>query len=184
MTMLAGFSEVLGRGGKIVRRQTTFWDLQTSDGSTIRVHFDGKVEFGFVAQGFPGVEVTSSHPLLTEYKSPSDSLYIASSVVNPAEVLSELRSATATHFDGWRLFERYLNDHVSAEDLLREGYGLLLRGPREFVTDAASICSRFGIKVSVLTGARAPAHLSALILGQNFVIARAFRLEPIARGGT
>jgi hypothetical protein len=179
--MLADLPQELCRGGQIVRRQTTFWDVRATDESMIRVHFDRKAEFGFVAQTFEGAELTSSHPLLTEYKSPSDNLYVGSPVANPEGILAELRSAAATHFASWRSLARYLNDQHSAERVLRDGYGLLLCGPREFVSDAAAICSRYGIKVSVLAGGRAPVLLSALILGRNFVIAHAFRFEPIAR---
>ena len=175
------FPQELYRGGEIIRRQTTFWDIQTIDEATIRVHFDGKVEFSFGESGFPDVELASSHPLLTEYKSPKDSLYVASSVANPEEVLSDLRSAAVTYFSSWRPLARYLNDQISAERLLRDGYGLLMRGPREFIADAAAICCRYGIQVSVLPGGRTQTLLSALILGQNFVIARAFRFEPMAR---
>jgi hypothetical protein len=177
--MLAAFPPALSRGGQIVRRQTTFWDVQTVHGSMVRVHFERKVEFEFVAPTFEHAEVTSRHPLLIEYEHPSDDLYVAAPVADPEEVLATLRSITAIHFARWGSLKRYLNDQVSAERVLRGGYGLLLRGPRGFVRDAAIACDRLGMQSTVLQGA-APdrsEQLRALLLGSSFVIAHAFRFS-------
>jgi hypothetical protein len=174
--MPAELPSALARGGRIGRRQTTYWDVSTLDGPRIRVHFDGKAEFAFVDSNFEGAELASRHPLLTEYEHPSDDLYVSSPVHEPEGVLAALRAVAAKHFARWRPLERYLNATV-AEQVLHGGYGLLIRGPREFVSDAAATCLEQGVKFSVTTGpdGRSGGQFQALVLGRNFVIARSFR---------
>ena len=165
---------------EVVVRQTTYWDLAVCpEGSRCRVHFLGKVEFEFVGSLADRITVCSNHPLLIEHEEPEDSLYISTSTREPEAVLEGLRELCEQHFGGWRPLVHYLNDLAPAGDLLRAGYGLLLRGPRRFVAAAAGQLADHRINAQIHHGTARGTTLQVLELGRSYVVAEEFEFEPM-----
>ena len=182
--MTLAILEALRQGGTIVRRQTTFWDLESRALDVFRAHIVGQVEFRFVEPAFEVAELVGDHPVLVDYREATDSLFISTPAQDPDAVLSELAALATGHFSGWRPLASYLNPDYPARKLLAEGSGMLLRGPRSFVVAATKLLANRGIRVDEPPRGQAPpGHTEALILGRNFVIARTFTFEPApARG--
>jgi hypothetical protein len=166
---------------EIRNRQTTYWDLVVRPGgSRCRVHFVNKVEFEFAGSIANRIAVRSSHPLLIEYEEPEDSLYISSPTPEPAHVLNPLHELCTRHFGGWRSLARYLNQLVAAPDLLSTGYGLLLPGPRGFISAAAELLLERGVKTQIQShhGHVTQGTFQVLELGRSYVVAARFEFEP------
>jgi len=175
-------------GGTIVRRQTTYWEVRSSRGALWRVHFRGKVEARFVQPEFEGMELTDRHPLLSEYAEPWVDVYFSrnspGSDIRPssargegAEVLpvAALRARIAMESEGWRTLDEYLNP---AADPSR-GHGLLMRAPGPIAKIAAEEMQSAGYSVSTFEGRAAQEIPKALILGQNAILAKAFRFDAL-----
>ena len=166
---------------EILKRQTTYWDLEVHPGgSRCRVHFLDKAEFEFADSAADRVTVCSTHPLLIEYEEPEDSLYISTSTPEPVSALNALRELCDQRFRGWRPLDHYLNDLVPAEGILSDGYGLLLRGPRTFVSAAAALFADLGVSAQIHHGTAPRRALQVLELGRSYVVAEHFQFEPIA----
>ena len=98
-------------------------------------------------------------------------------VVSPAN----LAEAFALRADGgWRPLAHYLNDLVPAQALLSDGYGLLLRGPRSFISAAAPLLADRGVKAQIFEGTGSRGTFQVLELGRSYVVAEHFEFEPIA----
>lgn len=166
-------------GGTIERRQTSFWDLRSSDGSLHRAHFHSKLETRFDRPTFAQAALVDSHVLLFDHQEPVEALYISSPSSTPDAILDRLRHVVATHFHGWRTLDRYLNPDVDAADLLRGGYGMLMRGPASLADRARALLEEFGVRVDA-SEPRAPPRDApiALILGASFVVAHRFQFAP------
>jgi hypothetical protein len=62
--------------------------------------------------------------------------------------------------------------------VLKAGFGLLLKGPRNFIWAAAELLAARGLGVQVLAGAKPHGTFKVLQVGRNFVVAEDFEFEP------
>ncbi len=162
-------------------RQTTYRDVSTQNAAArYRIHFINKVEFEFVTSPADKITIANDHPLLIEYLEPEDALYISSKPDDPESSIDELSRVADSYFLGWRPLSRYLNEHVSAAEILTSGYGLLLRGPRGFVEAAESVLAAHGVQRQLHKGSGFRGRFRVLELGRNFVVAERFEFERIA----
>jgi|CXWL01.1.fsa_nt_gi hypothetical protein len=173
-TMASIVPLVLQRGGAIVHRQTTYWELRSTDGSFWRLHFKSKTETRFVESQFSKMEIVDVHPILDQYQEPWGELFFSGASINPTEMIGMLaeRVKTATH--GWRTIEEYLNKGV---DLRKDDDGLLMRAPASIVNIANVVLSERGISTSVLNRSGHQTRLHAVIMDKNLVVAEGFRFE-------
>lgn len=172
--------------GRIVRRQTTYWDFAPRSGPGWRVHFTGACERLFADAEYSTLAVHDQHPLLVEYESPWGSLYVAR--VPPqlderalADVLREVDEGVRAGSRGWRSLSAYLNDYAKPRGgVLALGFGLLLRAPLEIVEVARLACSARGIESSVIAGARGESSVRALVTDRRTaIVATAFRFQQL-----
>lgn len=166
---------VLQRGGTIVHRRTTYWELRSTEESFWRLHFKSKAETRFVESQFSKMQIVDAHPILNQYQESWKELFFsgASSKYSAAimEVLAE-RVAATTH--GWRTIEEYLNKGV---DLRKDDDGLLMQAPASIVNIAIVVLSERGISTSVLNRSNRQTRLHAVIMDKNLVVAEGFRFE-------
>ena len=161
-------------GGAIIHRQTTYWELRSTEGSFWRLHFKSKAETRFVESQFSKIQIVDAHPILDQYQEPWKELFFSGASSNHSAALMGVlaeRVAVATH--GWRTLEEYQNKGVD----LREGDGLLMRAPASIVTIATDVLREMGISTSILNTSNHHTRHHAVIMDKNLVVARGFRFE-------
>jgi hypothetical protein len=164
--------------GVIVRRQTTYWDIQTAAGQGHRLHFRDRYEKGFVEASYPSVELLDQHPLLARHTSAEDgSVFVSGRAAAPSALVAELERALRDRSAGWRGLADHDASRVSAGRVLTAGYGLLLRGPLASCDLAVATLARAGVDASTVASRSRPADVRVLLLGRSFVIAGGFRHE-------
>lgn len=165
--------------GQIARRQTTYWDLQTAAGSLVRVHFTHKKEMRFACAEYGGVDLADEHPLLNGYRQRWASVFVTNAKLCAAEFTAELATRIDQATDGWRTAPEYLG--LGGNGVMLVGYGLLLRAPEPLAIIAGAVAQEFGAVPSLVldhaprTSGRNPERVRALVMGNNYVIAEAFR---------
>lgn len=175
----------LAGGGRIVRRQTTYWDLAPHTGGRFRVHFKDKTELAFAGADYETVELAAKHPLLLDYEDPWRDAFVAGTPINPRELTDRLDQQLRALTEGWRELADYATPEW-AIGRLTEGHGLLMRAPLRVGLLAREVFSQAGVRVSLLGQAPAQTGMRALIMGRSFVIAREFGFVglPVVNGGS
>lgn len=163
--------------GTILRRQTTYWDVQPRDGERCRIHFRDKQEHRFVESDYARAELHSTHPLLWSYTQEVPALYIAGDAADRGGLASELEQAIRSATSGWRGLADYRAVGPATGDLLSGGYGLLMHAPTTICAAVTPLLQRAGLRPSALGGRGGPKSPAVLTLGRNFVIARAFAFD-------
>lgn len=176
-----GPADAFAEGGRILRRQATFWELEaTSDGSRWRAHFERRSERRFVRSELRSVQELEEHPLLRHYTEPWCALYVSSTCAHPNELIGLLAECADRWSDGWRSIDRYLNPTVPASKLLSEGFGELATGPRPLLESLSRLLEDAGCAPSLLRQATsARRRLRVLLLDESYVIARQFAWERL-----
>ncbi|MBX7245593.1 MAG: hypothetical protein K1X53_08835 [Candidatus Sumerlaeaceae bacterium] len=162
---------------EIARRQTTYWDLRDDRGIT-RIHFVGKLEVGFTDPQALSWSIEQDHPVLLDYQFPWDGIYPASPASDVGQVFDDLTHAIEAKLDGWRRAKHYMNPS-RARRVLREGCGLLVTGPPLVVEACREVLTSNGIRSSCVPSKDRRWPAQALIVGQNFVVAKSFRVEEL-----
>jgi len=168
----------LAGAGRVTRRQTTFWDLQTQSAGLVRVHFSHKEEMAFASAEYDRLELADEHPLLAAYRQPWASVFVTEAKRCGAGLLPELAARIRLASGGWRTAEEYLK--LGGRGVLHEGHGLLLRAPEPIAAMVAAALQSAGAVPSVVLdpAGRLRRPVRALVLGKSFVIAEAFRFAP------
>lgn len=166
--------------GRIARRQTTYWELQTQSTGLARVHFSNKRETRFVSVEYDRVALTDEHPLLAAYWQQWASVFVSDAKRCGARFLADLAGRVGLASGGWRSADEYLA--LGGNGVLREGYGLLMRAPESIAAVAAAALESAGAVPSVVLEhvPKSFRPLRALVLGRNFVIAEDFRFVRLA----
>lgn len=164
---------VAGRG-RIGRRQTTYWDLHADEGGVARAHFSGKQEARFVAAEYDRVILAGAHPLLLDYEQPWRGLFVTNARGCGPLLVHEIEIAVRVATHGWRRASEYLG---AVAAVLSHGNGLLLRAPATIASRVAEVVRNHGATTSLLDDCPARAGYRALLMGPNFIVARAFRFE-------
>jgi hypothetical protein len=165
----------------ISTRQTTFWDFIDREGRA-RVHFKDKSESHFVQPEVPSFQILDEHPLLLNYLAPWQGVFVSQPAPDSALVVEELTRAINSITSGWRPASAYLNAGY-AHAVMEEGAGLLLRAPLPIVEAAKVILDRSSVRFSTLPFQGPDATRRVLVAGENWVVAKAFRVERLPPGG-
>lgn len=166
--------------GRVVRRQTTFWDADLQSGMRrVRIHFRGKAEVWSPEDEFEVIRIVTAHPLLEDYGTVHSQLYIATALDQPDELIRTMQAHVQHRSRGWRSAAHYFNEFVGPEPVLRGGHGLLLEGPHALVEELEKIVASFGIRTNTLSSERRTRELQALLLAPSFVVADEFLLEEL-----
>jgi hypothetical protein len=160
---------------RIVRRQTTYWDL-AGDGRSLRVHFLDKQEYCFVQAEVPSFEITDDHPLLIPHKDPWQSVYISASLQQPEAFHHSLLAVLNAELSPWRRAETYFNRQADPISILRDGYGLLFEGPSPLAEILSSWLTEYHVASKSFTSLKSRGPMRAFVAGRNYVIAREFRV--------
>jgi len=162
--------------GHVVRRQTTYWELQLATGSVVRVHFTSKQETRFDSASYEQIALFDSHPLLIDYEQHWSSLFVSQAQHCGSRLLDELAAGVDRATNGWRGADEYLSLGGNTATVLREGDGLLLRAPETIGLMAAEIVRHLGATPSLVPdhAALACRRFRVLVIGRDFVVARAF----------
>jgi hypothetical protein len=167
--------EALRGPGSIVERRTTYWELRADSGAGVRVHFSDKQEHRLRAPVYPDLQLCARHPVLIDYEEPWAEVYVSGAERCDPALGDELAAYVDRSTGGWRHARAYLAG--PATQLLAAGSGLLLRAPESIAVGALDLARKHGATASILEERAARAGYRALVLGQSFIIARAFRFE-------
>jgi len=164
------------RKGRIVRRQTTFWEVDSGN-KTWRIKFKGTQEVRFAAPSFAGATISTDHPILGSFVEGQQRLFVSSEAGAVSETVGLLEEAISVQTGGWRSLAEFANPDVLPADILRSGRGMLLEGPCSVVDAAKVILRNAGVRHESLESGRPRLDARALILGKNFVVAEHFEFE-------
>jgi hypothetical protein len=165
--------------GRIVRRQTTFWELHAGAASLVRVHFSRKLETRFTNAEYDRVAIADEHHLLEPYRQQWASVFVTDAKRCGAAFSKDLAGRVHRATDGWRTAEEYRA--LGGSGVVAGGYGLLMRAPEPIAVIAADLLQAYGAVPSVVLepapseSLRRPGPLRALLLGRSFVVAEGFR---------
>lgn len=172
---LAAMPNNLKCPGQVIRRQTTYWTVETAMGGRWRIHFLDKVEFGFTLSPYSNITVSDNHPLLAQYTEPWFELYFLGTPNRPDVVTSAVAAAVVGATKDWRRFEEYVNPAAP----LSSGYGSLMRAPQTVIRAVEEVLANSGVKTKTIDCARQTHPYRVLLLDRSFVIAEDFRFEPL-----
>lgn len=161
--------------GQVLKRQTTYWTVETEAGEHWRIHFLEKVEFSFVASSYSAPNLTDSHPLLTHYSEPWLEPYFLGTPKQPDALTSVAAAAVAKATGGWRCYEDYANPAAP----LSGSYGLLMKAPQTVVDVVRAELAKSGVSESTIASARPVHAYRVLLFDKSFVIAEGFRFARL-----
>jgi hypothetical protein len=159
--------------GRITKRQTTYWTLESERGGQWRVHFAHKAETHFDSIAYGSIELTRSHPLLTHYSEPWVNLYFRGKPKNADALGAAISIAVSRVSNGWRSSQTYRNSMAP----LAGGYGLLMRAPRNVIAAARAELEQASVSYSLVGEVSTARGYAVLLLGQSFIVAESFRFE-------
>lgn len=163
--------------GQVIRRQTTYWTVETGMGERWRLHFLEKAESSFTTSSYSCPQLLDTHPLLAQYVEPWLQLYFLGAPKEPDMTTSVVAAAISEVTGGWRKFEDYANPHAP----LSSGYGSLMRAPQTVIRAVEIVLARHGVKTNTIKSF-GPGHpyplYRVLLLDTSYVIAEGFRFEP------
>jgi len=162
--------------GRIVQRQTTYWEVRGDSGTTYRIHFKGKAETGFAGAEYPRVELTPSHPLLVHHAEPRRTLYFTGRPRDPLALATTLDRLIQDVSQGWRNLAFYAGDGR----VLSSGFGNLMDAPLSLCAALAPVIEGAGLPVSIIGNLAGRPEHHVLLLGRSYVVARSFAFEPRA----
>ncbi len=168
---------LIGSGGRITRRQTTYWDLLVGDGCGLRVHFREKEEFGFTEEAFERIEILETHPLLFDYLEPVYDLYFSGKPGSADTVARGLDAAIRRRTGNWAGVDRYGGGACS--ERLAGGYGLLMRAPKSICEVAREYLIGHDIQTTTPGIGPVAGRRKILVIGANYVVAAHFRFEGL-----
>lgn len=166
--------------GRIGRRQTTYWEIHPTNGVATRIHFSGKKEMRFVEPDYAAVAVTEAHPVLVQYQESWVSLFVKGVPRSVSKLLEAVAARVASVTAGWRHANEYLAHGGPTTDVLKAGNGRMMEGPESIVHAVADELPQHGVTPSIIKGWTPKGPMQALLLGKNFVVAKAFRFEQLA----
>jgi hypothetical protein len=174
----------------ITRAQSTYLEAAVSSRS-FRIDYRGKVEFLLKPGAQGALTQATDHPLLWDYNSPCDTVYLSSPAPDPMQLVGQLQGAVAMATQGWRSLDRYLflrnktNTLALLAHNLASGSGLLVQSaPAPVVEAVLAACQQYGVTTYIYT--RAPVYsmpavppVSVLFIGACYVIAREFKVQEL-----
>jgi hypothetical protein len=186
MLDLTNFLQLFASGtaqGCLVKRQTTYWDIQVSIGPTItlwRVTFPMGAERRVPKGCFSSALLYDQHPLLHNYQEPWGQVYTSGSHPKPDELIDQIAQLIDRETLGYRSASLYLNSVARA--VLADGHGLLLNAPISLVSLIIPFLQSEGLNPYLLPPALTPkrevtvqntiqATIQALLLGNGYIIA-------------
>ena len=134
-----------------------------------------RVSVGAGAAG--GVEWTEDHRVLLEHRGAQGALYFSSAPARPEEVFYTAHAILTAEFAGWRGPAHFLN---GTPDVFRRhlegGIGLLARGPVVVLEKLAADLQPL-LNVNVVHSHQAKPDRKALVVGTNWVVCKAVRVQ-------
>lgn len=109
------------------------------------------------------VSWTHEHSILADYVSPQSELYFSS---QPTDILSVMEIMNEVHRKFYGLWKRYDFPSIS---LLRGGYGLLARGPKELMSLYAEKLKGL-LELSLVDAYSPKLEVGILFLGEGYVV--------------
>jgi hypothetical protein len=170
--------DCLREGGQVVRRQTTYWDLQGPEGQLVRAHFTGMVEHRFTCQAFDAAGLWMRHEVLACHHQDSARVFASGMKEVHAAVQNELAKYLQEDPGVLRLRSEYVTERTLAQ--VADGFGCIFEGPASIAQEFAARLVLAGAVASVLIYPRPARGYQALVLGRSFVVAESFRFRMLS----
>lgn len=164
----------------IIERQSTFLKLSLASGKTYKVGYVNKKEFFIEELEVTGCAIFEKHPLLIEYQDSLSDLYISSQTDEPDNFIKDLVKLNNDFFCGWRGMQLYFNNQYGYKNVVKDGLGLLYKGPSIFIKELSDLLDKYQIKYKVQNyNVNKDYKYKVLLLGNSFVIAEEFTFELV-----
>lgn len=164
----------------ILERQSTFVRFVTRESIEFKVNYIEKLEYLMKDLEFVGISVTEEHPILNHYQQNRVDIYLSSKLEEPREIVEVFEAMVKSEYKGWRGVKECFNSKCSLKSLLEGGYGMLYSGPEVLAEKVERILQINDIKYkSVPHKAQDTPEVRALLMGNNLVVAKGFRVEQV-----
>tara|TARA_R110002096_G_scaffold44524_1_gene119675 strand:- start:45102 stop:46316 length:1215 start_codon:yes stop_codon:yes gene_type:complete len=169
--------------GRILHRQTTYWELESNLGIRCRVHFHGKCEFSFASAEYEEVLVLDTHALLLDHTQSSQTIMISGRPENSEALVGRLDQEIRSQTNGWRALSAYAI--MDSAELLEGGHGVLLTAPEDVCAALMPLLQKAGANPYYSPGQQTQraGTQRLLLLGRSYVVAEAFSFELLASSG-
>lgn len=164
-----------GSAGRIARRQTTYWEVETEQGELWRIHFRGKLEARFHQSEFSCPQLLTSHPLLSNHIEPWCDVYFNGRPTNAVLLEAAIVQVVDHVTDGWRQAREYRNQQASFDGR----YGLAMRAPVAIALAVEVAMIQASLSTSIIESQASPKCPVLLLLGRSYVVAEELRFERI-----
>jgi hypothetical protein len=164
--------------------QATYVELATS-GGMYRVDFIAKAEFR-LRKGTEGpLAHFVAHPLLYDHNEPKLTLRLGSKPTDPEALIEALEQCVTQWTHGWRTWRSYtFQQRAVPRSSIRKGQGTLLQSvPLSLAREVLTICHQQGVALHYFEPEKdlppVERSFSVLFIGNNYVVARDFRVQPL-----
>jgi hypothetical protein len=130
-------------------------------------------DFRFVEPESNQYSLLADHPLMWQYTDTTAELYFSSPASDVEKVNFELFQLHHSLFGDYLPFE-------SVSQLLKTGYGLLLKGPKSFLNECSACLNRNGVKNSIVEyplSEKKSIEPLIFLVGDNYFIADNFNFQ-------
>ena len=176
MSNLSNLEELIGKEVQIHHSQTTYLVLKTA-GQLYRFDLIGKKEF-FLKRGTVDLlALTQTHPLLLNYNEVSVETFINSRPNNFEGFVADFETSITEILKGCRNWESYILQKDTFLGNIKRGSGKLLQAPESVTQSVIAVCRKYDVRTKTFRSRHIPALNTLLSIGNNYVIAEAFRLR-------
>ncbi|MBS1571205.1 MAG: hypothetical protein JST62_02260 [Bacteroidetes bacterium] len=170
---------------QVVNYQATYLTLKY-DTEILRFDFIDKKEFNLSKDKIGQLDFYETHPLLIDYNEEELTTFINTKPNDLDSFVKDFELAIDSITQGWRSWTKYVtNDSnftvVNFFNNVKNGTGILLKAPFSITMEVNRICEKYGVMTKTLGGERKLDDFKLLLVDDNYVIAREFRLHDQAK---
>lgn len=165
--------------GRIVRRESTHWDVRALTGAGYRIHFRDRANLWFRGPEYPTIQVVDRHPVLNPQGDPTSSLYFNGTSLNPRDLAERVDRAIRDSSEPTRSLSDYNSSVEAASKQLAARHGMLLSAPEPVCVAAAGVLEAEGVGCSIVGSTPPRTGFRALLLGRSYVVAKGFSFERL-----
>ncbi|MFT8322722.1 MAG: hypothetical protein ABF649_17765 [Bacillus sp. (in: firmicutes)] len=125
------------------------------------------------------ITLLDDHPLLWDHNDELVELFFKGKCEDIHQVVGDLFISQWQLSEGKIPLEKFLNKHQKVADLLREGQGLLSKGPKKLIKEHENVLLRHGYKTTLLDCVQRNEKYKIFICGESYIVAEDFRAIQI-----
>jgi len=162
--------------------QATYLTLK-SDNNLFRFDIIDKKEFRLKKHTVGHLSLFENHPLLLDYNENIVTAYINSKPDDSDKFKQDFKNAIDDITKGWRNWATYVeikNINFTVDTFfnnVKHGTGKLFEAPSSIAKSITAVCDKHKVLIKTFTNELLPDNCQLLVFGDNYVIAKEFKLH-------